>query len=64
MPTRKPAAATKASSTKLKASPAPAAMPERHLFGTDGIRGLANEGAMTPESALALGRAVTFLVGQ
>ncbi len=48
MPTRKNAAAPaakKPSSAKPKA--APAAAPERHLFGTDGIRGLANEGAMT-----------------
>ena len=65
MPTRKNAAAPatkKPSAAKPKAVPAVA--PERHLFGTDGIRGLANEGAMTPEMALALGRAVTFLVGQ
>lgn len=37
-----------------KASPATAA---RKLFGTDGIRGRANEGAMTPETILRLGRA-------
>ena len=49
---------------KTVSKEAPARAAERHLFGTDGIRGLANEGAMTPESALALGRAVTFLVGQ
>ena len=28
------------------------------LFGTDGIRGLANVGVMSPEAALLLGRAV------
>jgi phosphoglucosamine mutase len=34
------------------------------LFGTDGIRGLANESPMTPELALRLGRAVTFVAGR
>ena len=33
---------------------------ERHLFGTDGIRGIANQHPMTCELALALGRAVAF----
>ena len=33
----------------------------RRLFGTDGIRGTANEPPMTPELALSLGRAVTFV---
>ena len=37
---------------------------ERHLFGTDGIRGVANEHPMTPELALKLGRAVTFVAGR
>ena len=36
----------------------------RRLFGTDGIRGTANEHPMTPELALSLGRAVTFVAGQ
>ena len=36
----------------------------RHLFGTDGIRGVANEHPMTPELALKLGRAVTFVAGR
>jgi phosphoglucosamine mutase len=36
----------------------------RRLFGTDGIRGMANEHPMTPELALALGRAVTFVAGR
>jgi phosphoglucosamine mutase len=36
----------------------------RTLFGTDGIRGVANEAPMTPELALALGRAVTFVAGR
>ena len=43
------------------ASPPPAV---RRLFGTDGIRGIANEHPMTPELALQLGRAVTFVAGR
>src|SRR5262249_62127398 len=39
-------------------------MSERNLFGTDGIRGVATEHPMTPELALALGRAVTFVAGR
>jgi phosphoglucosamine mutase len=38
--------------------------PQRKLFGTDGIRGVANEPPMTPELALQLGRAVTFVAGR
>jgi phosphoglucosamine mutase len=38
--------------------------PVRNLFGTDGIRGVANEHPMTPELALQLGRAVTFVAGR
>ncbi len=37
-------------------APAPAA-GERKIFGTDGVRGLANAGAMTPDRILALGMA-------
>ena len=44
------------------AAPKPA--PVRRLFGTDGIRGVANEASMTPELALALGRAVTHVAGR
>jgi phosphoglucosamine mutase len=36
----------------------------RELFGTDGIRGIANEAPMTPELALQLGRAVAFVAGR
>ncbi|MBM4376515.1 MAG: phosphoglucosamine mutase [Deltaproteobacteria bacterium] len=36
-------------------------MSERQLFGTDGIRGVANVHPMTPELALRLGRAITFV---
>lgn len=35
--------------------------PLRKLFGTDGIRGVANEFPMTPELALRLGRAIAFV---
>jgi phosphoglucosamine mutase len=41
-----------------------AAQCMRTLFGTDGIRGVANEHPMTPELALQLGRAVTFVAGR
>jgi phosphoglucosamine mutase len=43
-------------------SPAPELV--RNLFGTDGIRGVANEPPMTPELALRLGRAVAFVAGR
>jgi len=33
----------------------------RKLFGTDGIRGVANEPPMTPEIALRLGRAIAYV---
>jgi len=36
----------------------------RRLFGTDGVRGMANEHPMTPELAMALGRAATFVAGR
>ena len=36
-------------------------MSERNLFGTDGIRGVANVFPMTPELALRLGRAITHV---
>jgi phosphoglucosamine mutase len=38
--------------------------PARSLFGTDGVRGVANVHPMTPELAIALGRAVTFVAGR
>jgi phosphoglucosamine mutase len=37
---------------------------ERKLFGTDGIRGTANEYPMTPEVALQLGKAVAYVAGR
>ncbi len=36
----------------------------RHLFGTDGVRGRANQAPMVPEIALALGRAAGKLLRQ
>jgi phosphoglucosamine mutase len=36
-------------------------MTDRNLFGTDGIRGVANVYPMTPELALRLGRAITHV---
>src|SRR5437899_12858708 len=32
--------------------------PKRHLFGTDGVRGIANQEPMTSAMALKLGRAI------
>lgn len=37
---------------------------KRTLFGTDGIRGLANQGDMTPELAFRIGAAVTYQAKQ
>ena len=42
----------------LSAAPAKDGAHERSIFGTDGVRGLANAGAMTPEGILRLGMAV------
>lgn len=36
----------------------------RRLFGTDGIRGLANHHPMTPEMSLKLGKALTYSIRQ
>ncbi len=41
-------------------STAPSRLPGRKLFGTDGVRGVANLEPMTPETALRLGRAVAY----
>src|SRR6185436_12197592 len=41
-----------------------ASPPLRELFGTDGIRGVANKQPMMPELALQLGKAVTFVAGR
>jgi phosphoglucosamine mutase len=44
-------------------APAPV-VHARSLFGTDGIRGVANTEPMMPELALQLGKAVTFVAGR
>lgn len=36
----------------------------RRLFGTDGVRGRANQGAMTPEVAFRIGAAITYQIRQ
>ena len=36
----------------------------RRLFGTDGIRGLANHDPMTPEISLKLGKALSYILKQ
>ena len=42
-------------------APAPSThKPVRRLFGTDGIRGVANEHPMTPEVAMKVGAAFTW----
>jgi phosphoglucosamine mutase len=41
---------------------APPAAAERRLFGTDGVRGVANVHPMTAEMALQLGRALAYVV--
>ncbi|NUP09397.1 MAG: phosphoglucosamine mutase [Polyangiaceae bacterium] len=38
--------------------------PKRTIFGTDGIRGTANHHPMTPEFALRLGRAITYVAAR
>jgi len=45
----------------MSASKKKAEAPVRRLFGTDGIRGVANEPPMTPEVALQLGRAIVHV---
>ncbi|HMY16234.1 MAG TPA: phosphoglucosamine mutase, partial [Polyangium sp.] len=53
-----------ASTKKTQKKDAPVEQPQsstRKLFGTDGVRGTANEPPMTPEMALRLGRAVAFV---
>ncbi|CAN5395864.1 phosphoglucosamine mutase [soil metagenome] len=40
------------------------AKPIPRLFGTDGVRGKANEAPMTPETVLALGRAIAHVAGR
>ncbi|MEY2934103.1 MAG: phosphoglucosamine mutase [Pseudomonadota bacterium] len=55
-------------SASLFPGASPSAPPQgsvvRKLFGTDGIRGLANSEPMTPELALRLGRAIAWVAGK
>ena len=37
---------------------------KRHLFGTDGVRGVANQEPMTSEMALKLGRAIAKVLSE
>jgi len=60
-----PDGATRASPAPgaVRAAPGePAAPAARRLFGTDGVRGVANVYPMTAEMALQLGRALAYLV--
>ncbi len=59
--TNGPAARSKPNGEARAQNPTPHV---RHLFGTDGIRGVANDLPMTPELALQLGRAVAFVAGR
>ena len=47
---------------EAKGPPGEAASETRRLFGTDGVRGVANVHPMTAEMALGLGRALAYIV--
>jgi phosphoglucosamine mutase len=53
---------TSLSSQTAAPAPAPTAPAARRLFGTDGVRGVANVHPMTAEVAMQLGRALAWLV--
>ena len=53
-----------AKQAKKEQKASPPATEARRLFGTDGVRGVANVAPMTPEMALRLGRAITFVAGR
>ena len=57
-------AKTSGSTTGATARAAKEAPPKRQLFGTDGIRGTANEWPMTPEVAMSLGKAVAYVAAR
>ncbi len=61
--TKKSAKTTNGTATKGNGAGARQAR-DRHLFGTDGIRGTANVAPITPEVALALGKAVAYVAGR
>ena len=56
------AGAMNASRKKPAAAPAAPAPTPRRLFGTDGVRGVANVHPMTAEMALQLGRALAYVM--
>ncbi|MBX3228093.1 MAG: phosphoglucosamine mutase [Labilithrix sp.] len=62
MAAKKTTTKTNGASEKHAAPAKPA--PVRQLFGTDGIRGTANEWPMTPEIAMNLGKAVAHVARQ
>ena len=62
--TAKPKSGSKGALARAGSSPTNGLHPPpvvRRLFGTDGIRGLANSEPMTPELALRLGRAIAWV---
>ena len=61
-----PVSSDSSASPPKASSPAPktSGASVRHLFGTYGIRGVANTTSMMPELALQLGKAVTFVAGR
>jgi phosphoglucosamine mutase len=61
---RKRVAKTANGAPAAKPAAKPGAKPTRNLFGTDGIRGTANEWPMTPELALSLGKAVAYVASR
>src|SRR5512140_1139452 len=58
---RRPASSQRGSAT-MTAPRKPVATAPRRLFGTDGVRGVANVHPMTAEVALQLGRALAWIV--
>ncbi len=64
MPTRELSKTQRAAPQPQQARNVPVAAPPeaRRLFGTDGVRGVANVHPMTAEMALQLGRALAYLV--
>jgi phosphoglucosamine mutase len=54
----------KSTTKTAKTNGAAPAAHVRTLFGTDGVRGVANTEPMMPELALQLGKAVTFVAGR
>ena len=55
---------SKAPHARAEREPTPSRVPARKLFGTDGVRGVANEPPMTPETVTLLGRAIAVVAGR